>query len=279
MLLLVGMILLYDWIHKKTVWAVVPMGACRFLLYLVIGLSALHGTVELTATPAGTESPYRLQALLGVIVFGSALFLYIITLTLAARAESGEEELKLPRRSVLLLYLPVAAWVIVLALDPALGKPTFAAWFKESGPQLLTGMIMVAVFVIWTYNAVQLLHDDELDRDRIGEAVGRFLPGICLIDGLAVSAAGAGSVPALICFGCFILSLALQSWCPALERAPALPITLIRGSLTSWMCRLLKINRVSSLAGLSAYRMSPFPRGEESSAHSPLQALVRVSSA
>jgi 4-hydroxybenzoate polyprenyltransferase len=184
---LVAVILLYDWIHKKTVWASLPMGGCRLLLYLVVAMGASHETLE----------P---QQLISVLVFGSSLFIYIVTLTLAARAESGNETLKVSRRASWLLYLPAIASVIVQAMGDA------------SAPQLLTGLLVSVFFILWIMKAIQLLHDDSAGKERIGKVVSRLLAAICLID--AMAAASASFVPALVCAGFFFCALWLQKYIP-----------------------------------------------------------------
>jgi len=188
---LIGMILFYDWIHKRTVWASVPMGACRFLLYFVVAMAALPDELEA-------------DQMIKLFIIGSALFIYIVTLTLAARAESGNEALRISRRSSYLLYLPVVAWGVVQAMSPG------------TEPQYLTGLIIAAIYVIWTKNAIQVLHDKKKDigKKRIGVAVGRLLAGICLIDALAVAAVSASFVPALVCVGFFFTALWLQRFIP-----------------------------------------------------------------
>ena len=132
---------------------------------------------------------------------------------LTERAETHAVEVFVRNLRKLLLQPPVQARH-VLAIDPGLGEPTYAAWFKASGPRLLTGMIIAALFIIWIKDAIRLLHNDELEKERIGLAVGRFLPAICLIDGMAAAAGGTSFIPALICVGCFLLSILLQKWVP-----------------------------------------------------------------
>ncbi len=71
-LALAAAILLYDFVHKRWKGAVFVMGSCRWFLYLVAASAAVGG---LGAQP-------------GVLIWATALFLYIVGLTFVARGES-----------------------------------------------------------------------------------------------------------------------------------------------------------------------------------------------
>ena len=70
-LLLVGSIILYDKVHKRTIFAPVIMAACRFLLYLVAASATLRAVND------------------AVIWHALALAAYITGLSYLARSESG----------------------------------------------------------------------------------------------------------------------------------------------------------------------------------------------
>lgn len=104
-LVLVGLILLYTWVHKQVAWSVIPMGLCRACLPL-LGFSAVRPLLE---TP--------------VLVPAAALFIYIGALSLSARWEAKGNipaRQKLPAR-VLLLGSGVLAAFLALMATPSLG--------------------------------------------------------------------------------------------------------------------------------------------------------------
>lgn len=211
---LAALIVLYDWMHKRSVWAAVPMGGCRLLLYVLVAVAATHVTHIFTLSKPQKFSEMTMESVnqaasasatgqLGaVLIMGAALFVYIVVLTLSARAEAGNESLRVSRKAALLLYLPVVACGAVILLNEA------------SARQLLTVFIAAAVFMAWTRSAVVVLHDNNRDHSRIGIAVSRLLAGICLIDALAAAAASPSTVPPLVCLGFFVLALLLQRCVP-----------------------------------------------------------------
>ena len=209
---LVGLIVLYDWIHKRSVWASVPMGACRFVLYVLVAFAATHVTHIFAVskpqrfdemTMESLENPgLSAVQLTGVLAIAVALFAYIVALTLSARAESGEESVQGTRKTSLLLYLPVVACIGVLVLN------------KASIEQYLGALIVGTIFIVWTKSAIRLLYDTTRERSRIGIAVGRLLAGICLVDGMVAAAAAPSHVPALVCVGLFFIALFLQRSVP-----------------------------------------------------------------
>ena len=211
-LALVGVIVLYNWLHKKSVWAAVPMAGCRLLLYIIVGLVAVNVSYifvleakkfsEMTVSDVSTQT-MTAQQVGGVLAFGSALFLYVLVLTLCARAESGSESLNVSRKMSLLLYSPVLASVGVLALQ------------KAEAIQCLVALVAATVFIVWTHLTIRHLFDSSQGDARIGAAVARFLAGICLIDAMAAASASSNWWPALACFGLFVLALLLQRVVPS----------------------------------------------------------------
>ncbi|MDA0812892.1 MAG: UbiA family prenyltransferase [Verrucomicrobia bacterium] len=205
---LVALILIYDWMHKKSVWAALPMGGCRLLLYLLVAFAAMQVTYIFTLSgPQSFEEmkihglkPAALtaQQLSSVIAVGASLFVYIVVLTLSARAESGTESLKVSGKMTLLLYLPAIVCAALAILSGA------------TAPQILATLVAATIFVVWTKSAITVLHNQKRDRSRIGIAVGRLLAGICLIDAMAAAAASTSLVPMLVCLGLFVFALFLQ---------------------------------------------------------------------
>ena len=210
---LAGLILFYDWIHKRSVWAALPMGGCRLLLYVVVAFAAANVTHQFTLSRAQNFSEMTMGSVdraaltpyqwISVLVVAGALFVYIVVLTLSARAESGGESLKVSRRVSLLLYLPVAASIAVLVVN------------NGDAPHYLATLVLATVFVVWTKSAITILHDTSRDLPRIGTAVGRLLAGICLIDAMATVAANTTFVPAVVCVGFFLFALLLQRFVPS----------------------------------------------------------------
>ena len=210
---LAALILIYDWVHKKSVWAVVPMGGCRLLLYVVVAVGAMHVTHVFTVSEARSFeelakagiAPAALTAgqLISVMAVGVSLFVYVVVLTLCARSESGGEELNISSNVAWLLYLPAAACVAVLLINDA------------TGPQFLATLVALTVFAGWTKSAITVLKNKERDNSRIGIAVGRLLAGICLIDAMAAAAASTSIIPALVCVGFFALALLMQRYIDA----------------------------------------------------------------
>lgn len=108
--LLVGLIVLYTKVHKKTAWGVVPMGLCRACLPL-LGYVAMRGGIA------------------GPVLFPAAgLFVYIVALSLSARWEAradGEGKQHMSRSLLVaaglipallpLMVMPVAGWVGMVA--------------------------------------------------------------------------------------------------------------------------------------------------------------------
>ena len=211
---LLVLILVYDWMHKKSVWASLPMGGCRFVLYALVAVSAVQVTriEELSKAQLFTEMDMeeinRAATLTGLQVFnvgvlGIAMLVYIMVLTLTARAESGTEELRVPKAVRFLLFLPILACGTILCLN------------KPEGVQALITLGFACAFAVWTSSAVSLLAKQERGKARIGIAVGRLLAGICLIDGMAAAAVSVNPVPIIWCAALFLVCLLLQRYVPA----------------------------------------------------------------
>lgn len=140
--LLAGVIVLYDAIHKRTVFAPLLMALCRFLLYLL-------------AAAATTRS-------VGYPVFWYALSLaaYITGLSYFARNESQPGIVR--RWPVLLLLAPLVANVFVLTHRDA------SAW------------LACGVFLVWLGWCLRGLFIQT--KPNLGRVVAGLLAGIVLVD-------------------------------------------------------------------------------------------------
>lgn len=174
-LLLVGAIVLYDVVHKRSPVGVLIMGACRFLLYVTAGSAVLEGILNVR-----------------VIWLGAATGLYVVGLSIAARGEAtGRGRPWWP--------LPFLAAPLALA----------AVWTVLR--QSLAGGVFMTLAAFWLGIALAQLHGQE--DDRIGKAVSKMLAGLVLIDAFAVSIYDWKLALGMI--GVFLVTLALQRQVPA----------------------------------------------------------------
>lgn len=100
---IVACVAVYTWIHKKSVWSVIPMGLCRALLPVMGAVGMLgkggEGRVPAAMAPLATCA-------------GCALFCYIVGLSLSARFESVESPA--PATGLLARILRVLAALLML---------------------------------------------------------------------------------------------------------------------------------------------------------------------
>jgi heme O synthase-like polyprenyltransferase len=150
---LAAAILLYDWWHKKSSWAVVPMGLCRVFL----GWAA--------ASMAGPWWP--LDAL--VIVWLASLFCYIVGLTVVARSEATGGS---------------TSWIgLGLVLVPLAGA---AVANRLLGADFRDFLFVAFLFGLGAWQVGMGLQDRS-NPGRIGAAVARMLAGIVVVDGMWVA--------------------------------------------------------------------------------------------
>ncbi|MES2657743.1 MAG: UbiA family prenyltransferase [Verrucomicrobiota bacterium] len=137
-------IVVYTVWHKRTAWAVIPMGMCRALLP-VMGFLALHPYVDMIWPVA------------------CALFCYIMGLSLSARYESMKEPPKrvavMARGLLLLAVVTVAVGNKFFAFDrlPSIwGAFPYLAWtgfclrfWRKPVPKLVSGLLAGIPFVDW----------------------------------------------------------------------------------------------------------------------------------
>jgi 4-hydroxybenzoate polyprenyltransferase len=152
-LALAGTIAAYDIWHKRSVWSVLLMGACRGLVYwlaMAWGLGAVHvGGVGL-----------------GVAVIMTA---YTVFITIAARGEASDQP-TWQRAGRIVAWLMLLTPLGVLAvIEPVAGPWKWPLWMT------------LAVVVVWLARSLWLL---TRRQPRIGRAVEGYLAGFCLVDGL-----------------------------------------------------------------------------------------------
>lgn len=178
--LLVLSVILYDLVHKRIPFASVVMGACRFLLFLVAGSSAVDGVTG--------EAVWSALVLAG----------YVTGLSEVARVESG-----VAPGSPVIRWWAVGAVLLPLGLAGFMNPPAF--WVRP-----LLG-VPAALFGLWTARClVQLWRPDGSGPRR---AVAGWLAGIVWVDVLAV-------LPApwpwgCVFLACFGLAILLQRVIPA----------------------------------------------------------------
>jgi hypothetical protein len=180
-LLLVVLIVLYDFRHKNVLWAPLVMGACRFLLYVLgavaVGTDVLHKLV-FYALPAG---------------FG--LGLYVAGITYLARGEKRSE--KPARWALLLLLAPVAVAFGLHATESSTFRPF---------PVMVT--LLQLCWMAWL-----LVPFWNKSNPSLGRVVSGLLAGIVLVD-MVASTLILGPL-SLLLLPLFILALLLQRIVPA----------------------------------------------------------------
>jgi len=179
-LALAGLSVLYNAVHKRTALAVVLMGACRFLLYLLGATAAAQVT--------------------GLAIWsGMASGAYVVGLSYLARKES--------------ILGPVRWWPVL-----TLAAPVLLA-FLANGPAAeaeQTGyreraFYLSLLLVIWILPSLRFAFGKE--PRQISFAVSNLVAGIVLVDLLATAGEPWFVVPA---FGLFFAStLVLQRFVPA----------------------------------------------------------------
>lgn len=144
---LVALILLYDWCHKRTVWAVVPMGGCRVAL----------GAAGLSMMPLIWSLAPVYACWLG------AVFAHVVGLTLLAR---GEARGIVSRPGLALLAAPV-----VLA---GVANHLLHGDFRDC-------LFVSVLWALWSYGIWRTLRHRR-DPARVGHAVAKLLAGLVIID-------------------------------------------------------------------------------------------------
>lgn len=174
---LVGAILLYDAIHKKTALAVLVMGVCRGLVYFAA---------------ASAVDPNRLPWWAAV---GTAI--YVVGITVLARSERASIESRSlgSRLAPLWLIAPVITGFVATAPDP-LAKLFTLAWFLP--------------LVAWCCRSLI----NQRVTGAVGPMVGRLIAGIVLIDAAVLGASGQ-LIPTAVAFVLLPVTVLMQRRIPA----------------------------------------------------------------
>jgi 4-hydroxybenzoate polyprenyltransferase len=149
-IVLAGMIVLYDAVHKIITFSPVLMAACRFLLYLVAASTGQQGMTGLAVWSA------------------IALGAYIIGLSYLARKES--------------IRGPLRYWPSYL-----LAAPIVLAALVNDGPYRMRGLVLSAILGAWIIRCLRFTFGCQ--NRNIGLTVAGLLAGIVLVDLLAVAGA------------------------------------------------------------------------------------------
>ena len=144
--LLVGAILLYDAVHKRTIFAPLLMAACRFLLYVVAASATLRAVSDV------------------VVWHGLALGAYITGLSYLARGESSPGTTR--RWPLLLLLAPLVASVMINSHRDAI------SWIASA---------ILLAWMLWCLRGMV-----GRAARSVGKSVAGLLAGIVLVDWAAV---------------------------------------------------------------------------------------------
>ena len=170
-------VVLYDWLHKRTVLSPVIMGATRFLSYALAALAA--GAV---AAPSVVGPANLLWALIGAV----GLFAWIVGLTYAAKQEAYDRI--------------GAAWPLAVLAVP----------FLVLAPLALSVLLALVLWIALAGVAAFAIH--RLFRRNPGDvpkAVVTMIAGVSLYDAALIASTGATVLAVLAAAG-FVLTLALQ---------------------------------------------------------------------
>ncbi|MCZ6675085.1 MAG: UbiA family prenyltransferase [Verrucomicrobia bacterium] len=176
-LILLGVIVVYDLVHKDTVLGVPLMAACRTGVYLTIG-----------AAGRGHINP---------LIWGASglIFFYVLGVTALARTESTS--LKESAAGCAFLIIPMIGTLY-------LAGPPFEDLFPIS-------YCMAALWLAWTFSRAR-----KSGKLILGKTIGPLLAGICLIDLAILNSMHLVSFPVMGLFlAFFLLALIAQRYVPA----------------------------------------------------------------
>lgn len=178
-LLLLAAIVAYDVYHKPWAGSVIVMGACRTLLYLAAGSAQFQ-----------TDDPNLFAWVYGpswefVAIPGVLMGLYIVSLSLVARAETKGVVGQLLRYAALAFWALPILWSVVLFIPASKGIHPPVIWL----------WLPIGCYVGWLLFSVRQLR---AGPRGIGTAVGCLLAGIPLVDALMISS-GSPLTAALLC--------------------------------------------------------------------------------
>ena len=188
-LFIVGCIAIYTWIHKRTVWSVVPMGMCR-------------GALPLLGTLAFASPGQSLAGALWLAAFpGCGLLFYTMALSIRARNESRQTTARDSDASTVLFVVAVLCLLVPTAIGQALWLILVApvpmiAWYGYCGsklrtpvPRYVSGLLAGFPLLDWMlllplalssleWNTPRLLWDDPLTLSMF------FVPPVAFVSAL-----------------------------------------------------------------------------------------------
>jgi len=129
---IVFLIVIYTWFHKRATWSVIPMGLCRAGLYMLGFVFWWIGWQELDASNIKALPTIATALTIGICI-SSGLLSYIAGLSLSARYEGMGDPPQGPRVvSLALLIYPVIAmpcfWMSLWPLAGVIGVIPFVVW-------------------------------------------------------------------------------------------------------------------------------------------------------
>ena len=186
-------IIVYTWLHKRTAWAVIPMGLCRALLP-VMGVLGFAGPENFSTSPA--------MAWIVLAPIPAGLFCHVAGLSLNARHESLAESVR--------------------------GATNFAPlWFAAAAASMFAWTILWRLTILWNclyspmpvaFCALGLLPYSlwitcclTISRRPVSRQVANLLAGIPLVDWIVLLPVGlealsAGVSPTYLSFFCLLVS-------------------------------------------------------------------------
>ena len=175
--LLVGLVVLYNVLHKKTSWTLLVMGGCRFVLYPLVG-----STVGMAMSSE-------------LMLAGLGMFLYIIGLSSAARSAYESNQLKS------LSVVPIFLSILLVIINDTRG---YDLMYIGVGILLCLWLIRSFAFLFW------------MKEPDIGRSVESFLAGIVLLDLFKVNSLLDDKMSSFgIFIGLFLSSILAQRKIPA----------------------------------------------------------------
>jgi 4-hydroxybenzoate polyprenyltransferase len=176
-LLLLGLIVAYNWAHKHTVMGVPLMAACRMGIYLTVGAASSTGI-----TPS-------------IWGAGFLMFLYVLGITALARNESNSVQGSAFGSAFLICPL---IGVIYLAGPPYI--PGFAVF-----------LLILTLWIARTFSSARAS-----GQFIVGKTIGPLLAGICLMDLAILSSMHLVALPILgLLLAFFVIALIAQRRIPA----------------------------------------------------------------
>jgi hypothetical protein len=151
-ILIVSLIALYTAYHKRTIWAVIPMGLCRAGLYF-LGYFVWWLSLDYLESIGYASGSLALKKLAIPALMGFGLFSYIVGLSLSARYEGMGDPPRGPRMlSLIMLLVPLAAmpgnFMTGYLVPGFLGMLPFAVWlalartrFKQPIPRYVSALL------------------------------------------------------------------------------------------------------------------------------------------